>query len=190
MKSIITEDTIKHINDGSLEAFEDLYNTYYAYLCVVAIKYTYDYEIAREIVNDIFVNIWKNHISLTYPILPYLIISVKNRSLNYLKRTHLITVSLNEVDNYLLELKEEFIQSDIHPLKQLLNKEINEQIENAINELPPKCREIFNKYLYENNTYEEIANSMNISTSTVRVQIKIGLTKLKTLLHNKYILLF
>ena len=186
----ITEDTIRNINAGSQEAFETLYNTYYAYLCVVAIKYTYDIEIARELVNDIFVNIWKNHPSLTYPVLPYLVKSIKNRSLNYLKRTHLNTISLSDSDNYLYDLREDLIRSDVHPLRILLDKEINEQIEKAINGLPPKCKRIFIEYLYENKTYEEIAQSMNISTSTVRVQIKIGLTKLRCSLQNPHLFIF
>ena len=51
---------------------------------------------------------------------------------------------------------------------------------------PLKCRDIFVQYLYHNKTYEEIAITNHISSSTVRVQIKIGLAKLRELLGDLY----
>ena len=187
----ITRNTIEDINEGSLQAFENLYNTHYAYMCVVATKYVYDIETAREIVNDVFVNLWQNRQSLSYPILPYLIKAIQNRCINYLRSHRLNTVSLTEEEIYLYDLRESMILSDSHPLQNLINKEINKQIKNAVDELPPRCREIFSQYLYENKSYEEIAQNMNISTSTVRVQVKIGITKIKaSLIDTQLFLLF
>lgn len=187
----ITETTIEDVNEGSLQAFEKLYNSHYAYMCVVATKYVYDIEVAKEVVNDVFVNLWQKRASLSYPILPYLIRSVQNRCINYLRNQRLNTVSLTEEEVYLYDLRESMILSDSHPLQNLINKEIDKQIKQAINQLPPRCRRIFSEYLYENKSYEEIARDMNISTNTVRVQIKIGITKMKASLFNvRFLILF
>ncbi len=73
-----------------------------------------------------------------------------------------------------------------HPLAYLENKEFEEKIYRAVDSLPAKCRDIFVQYLYHNKTYEEIAITNHISSSTVRVQIKIGLAKLRELLGDLY----
>ena len=58
---IVKEDIISRINNGDAKAFEQLYTTFYVYLCAVATKYVYNPEAAREIVNDVFMNVW-NHV--------------------------------------------------------------------------------------------------------------------------------
>lgn len=52
---IVKEDIISRINNGDAKAFEQLYTTFYVYLCAVATKYVYNSEAAREIVNDVFI---------------------------------------------------------------------------------------------------------------------------------------
>lgn len=54
---IVKEDIISRINNGDAKAFEQLYTTFYVYLCAVATKYVYNSEAAREIVNDVFMNV-------------------------------------------------------------------------------------------------------------------------------------
>ena len=53
---IVKEDIISRINNGDAKAFEQLYTTFYVYLCAVATKYVYNSEAAREIVNDVFID--------------------------------------------------------------------------------------------------------------------------------------
>ena len=182
----IRENTITRLNNGDTKAFEILYSVYYVYLCAVATKYIFNPEAAREIVNDVFLNVWNNRSTLTYPIQPYLIRSVQNRCLNHLRQQHLQTVPLSEVQEHLLSIQEQQISAESHPLAYLENKEFEEKIYKAIDQLPKKCRDIFVQYLYHNKSYEEIAQANNISPSTVRVQIKIGLAKLKDHLGDLY----
>ena len=95
-------------------------------------------------------------------------------------------VPFSEVQDGLLAIQEELAATGTHPLAYLENKEMEEKIYEAINQLPPRCRTIFMEYLYHNKTYEEIAQANNITSSTVRGQIKIGLSKLKDLLGDIY----
>lgn len=85
-----------------------------------------------------------------------------------------------------MSIQELQIDADPHPLAYLENKEFEEKIYRAVDSLPAKCRDIFVQYLYHNKTYEEIAITNHISSSTVRVQIKIGLAKLRELLGDLY----
>lgn len=182
----IREDIINRINEGDVKAFELLYTTYYVYLCAVATKYIFNSEVSREIVNDVFINVWNNRSTLVYPVHAYLIRSVQNRSLNHLREKCLQTVSMSDVQEHLLTIQEQQITIESHPLAYLENKELENEIYNAIDQLPKKCRDIFIQHLYHNKSYEEIAQIYNISQSTVRGQIKIGLSKLRELLGDFY----
>ena len=84
---IVKEDIISRINNGDAKAFEQLYTTFYVYLCAVATKYVYNSEAAREIVNDVFMNVWNHHSALIHPVNAYLIRSVRNYCLNYLRNS-------------------------------------------------------------------------------------------------------
>ena len=178
---IVKEDIISRINNGDAKAFEQLYTTFYVYLCAVATKYVYNSEAAREIVNDVFMNVWNHHSALIHPVNAYLIRSVRNYCLNYLRDKRQQEVPLSDVQESLLSIQELQIDADPHPLAYLENKEFEEKIYRAVDSLPAKCRDIFVQYLYHNKTYEEIAITNHISSSTVRVQIKIGLAKLREL---------
>ena len=57
-----------------------------------------------------------------------------------------------------------------------------------VEELPAKCRAIFKASLYEGKTYSEIAEEQNINVTTVRVQMKIALTKLRESLGTPYMI--
>ena len=183
---ILKEEIIRKINQGDPGAFRQLYSAYYTYLCAVATKYIHQAEDAQEIVNDVFLNIWKNKVELTAPVGPYLIRAVKNRCINYITRQKMTEVSLTDVQEQLLTIQEEEVGKDENPLAYLENKELEELIEKAVKTLPPKCRTIFEQHLYQNMSYEEIAKENKIAASTVRVQIKIGLERIKTILGDHY----
>lgn len=183
---IIKEDIIFRINSGDVKAFEQLYDTFYVYLRAVAMKYVYNSESAQEIVNDVFLNVWNNRESLIPPVNAYLVRSIQNRCLNHLRQQRTQEVPLSEVQEGLLSIREQQVMGESHPLAYLENKEFEEMIYGAVNTLPEKCRDIFVQYLYHNKTYDEIAHSNGITSSTVRVQIKIGLSKLRVLLGDYY----
>ncbi len=179
---VVKEDIIARVKGGDAKAFEQLYTTFYVYLCAVATKYIYDPEVAREIVNDVFMNVWNHHSALMYPVNAYLIRSVRNCCLNYLRDRRSREIPLSDVEERLLSIQESQVDAYPHPLAYLENKEFEEKIYRAVDSLPPKCRDIFVQHLYHGKTYEEIAVANHISSSTVRVQVKIGLAKLRELL--------
>lgn len=182
----LSKEIVNQINQGDVKAFKELYTTYYVYLCAVAIKYVFNPETAEEIVNDVFLNVWKNQTQLIHPVNAYLIRAVKNRCLNHLSRNNLQEIPLTDIQEQLLKVQERLIDTEEQPLAYLENKEFEELIYEAVGTLPPKCRLIFEQYLYQNKTYEEIAKQNGIATSTVRVQIKLGLSKIRAILGDFY----
>ena len=132
--------------------------------------------------NDVFLSVWNNRATLTYPLEAYLVSSVQNRCLNYFRKKRLEEVSFSDITESMIDISEQHILSDTNPLAYLENKDLTEKVQEAVDRLPEKCREIFIQHFYYNQSYEEIARMKNIKSSTVRVQIKIALTKLKAML--------
>lgn len=180
----IDENVIQNIAKGEEKAFSLLYDCYYTYLNTVALCYVYNRDVANEIVNDVFINIWHKRSTLAYPIHSYLIQSIKNGCLNQIRAQKTKDRILTEHKKQLLDFQEEYILSNPTPLQYVETKEIENQVKNAIAQLPDKCRNIFEQYLFSGKLPDEIAKEQMISVSTVRVQIKNAMDKLKvSLIH-------
>jgi RNA polymerase sigma-70 factor (family 1) len=175
----ITEKLITDITRGDEKAFSSLYDCYYTYLNTVAIYYVTDREVACEVVNDVFINVWHKRSTLIFPIHSYLIKSVKNGCLNSIRSQKSKDRVLGEHKQHLLDFQEEYILSNPTPLQFVESQEMEAEIRGAINQLPEKCKIIFEQFLFSGKLPEEIASDQLLSVSTVRVQIKNAMDKLK-----------
>ncbi len=180
----IDENVIKSIAKGEEKAFALLYDCYYTYLNTVALYYIFNRDVANEIVNDVFINVWHKRSTLTYPIHFYLVQSVKNGCLNHIRSQRTNERVLNEHKKQLLDFQEEYILSNPTPLQYVETQEIEKEVRNAIAQLPEKCRIIFEQYLFNGKLPNEIAEELFISVSTVRVQLKNAMDKLRLSLNH------
>lgn len=186
----INEKLITQINDGSEEAFSVLYKAYYTYLNAIAIYYLFDKNVSAEVVDDVFLNIWYKRNMLSFPVHSYLIRAVRNGCLNYIRMQGVRQSVHDKHQEQMLEFEESYIASTPVPLQYVELKETEAEIKEAINGLPPKCREVFEAYFYAGKTADEIAIEMSLNVNTVRVQIKNALDRLKlSLKHLLFILL-
>jgi RNA polymerase sigma-70 factor (family 1) len=186
----INENLILKVSKGEEKAFSLLYDCYYTYLNTIALCYIFNKDVANEIVNDVFIHVWHKRQTLVYPIHSYLIQSVKNGCLNHIRAQRTNERVLTEHKKQLLDFQEEYILSNPTPLQYVETQEIEMQVRNAIAQLPEKCRTIFEQYLFGGKLPEEIAKEQLITVSTVRVQIKNALDKLKVSLdHLIFVLL-
>ena len=56
----ISEEIVVRLNRGDMKAFDAIYHAYYLYLCAVVTYYVHDRNVAAELVNDVFVGVWRN----------------------------------------------------------------------------------------------------------------------------------
>lgn len=149
--------------------FELFFRQYYRLALLISVKLTRDLISSEDIVQDAFLNIWRNSdLNLSDPGLKsYLLKSVKNRSLNFIrdKKEHLEFVpDLHE------SVDEEYsFERDEKMAKMLFE----------IDNLPPKCKEIFEMILFKKLKYKEVAKILNISTNTVKTQLSVAYKQLK-----------
>ncbi len=181
----IHKDIIERINKGDEKAFELLYNHYFVYLCSCTNAYIFNANEAQDIVNEVFVNIWHRRGTLNHPIHPYLMQSIRNGSLNYLRS---LRSRENVIDQYreeLLDFQEEYCLTEESPLHDLEIAELENEVRTLVSALPDKCREVFRLFLYDNLSPREIAERYDLSAGTVRVHIKHAMDKIKKMMEGR-----
>lgn len=190
-RDLVDKAIVQQVNKGSEQAFAELYKAYYAYLNAVAIYYLQDKEVAQEVVDDVFLNVWKKRENLVFPIHYYLVRSVQNGCLNYIRSQRALQTALDGHRDEVLFFLEEHILSTSTPLEDVELKETEAEIRRVVDNLPIKMRAVFEAYFYDGKSAEEIAEEMNLSVNTIRVQIKNALDKLKqSLKHLLFIIFF
>lgn len=138
-----------------------------------AFSITRNVDDAEEVVNDVFIAIWERHQDLLgiETLKSYLFRAVKNRCLNQIKRNRL------PFD----EMREEMpIPSKEHTaLDHMVARESGSKINDLIDKLPTKCKQVFLFSRVHELSYKEIAELMDISPKTVENQIGLALKFLK-----------
>jgi RNA polymerase sigma-70 factor, Bacteroides expansion family 1 len=176
------EHFLEKIISGDENALRSLFEKYSRQLFQLAYYYLQTKELAEEVVLDVFTIIWKKRQSLTHVrnIESYLYISIKNQALHYIRRDYYpdkTTVSLYEV---------ELIPESNDPESALLDKEYELLIQEAIDSLPPKCKEVFRLVLSDKLKNREIAELLSISESTVNEHIALAYRRISLYVRKRY----
>ena len=175
---------IERLRNGDSTAFELLFRHYYPGLVVYASKFLQDRTEAEEIVQDFFCRLWekRRNIKMSSSLKSYFFQSVKNRSLNLLRN---IKISQPVISELIQKANKELIfDSDLY-----IASELQSVIEQAVNKLPDKCREVFLMSRFKNMKNDEIAIEMNISKRTVETHISNAIKVLKVELKEFLVLL-
>ncbi len=170
------------IKSGNVYALKSLFMETNKALIKFAFQITHDQHLAEEAVHDVFINIWKNRekIEISSSAKQYLYQSVHNISINKILQQKAKKNSIGELFN------EEAWQllEDQYPVEEYLIEKMEATdtqilVNQLINELPQQCQTIFTLSRIEFLSNKEIAEQLNISTSTVKTQIYRALEKIK-----------
>lgn len=169
--------------NGKQKSFDYFFEKYYQGLCVYAFRILKSNSEAEDLVQDFFVRLLENRktILITDSIKSYFLRSVHNRCLDYI--AHQKVVATHE--NYLLKMMTE----DDFQEYPLLDIELKQKIEKAIQNLPDGIRETFILNRFEGLSYQEIATKENVSVKAVEYRISKALGILRHELGD-YLLLF
>ncbi|OAV45660.1 RNA polymerase sigma-70 factor [Lewinella sp. 4G2] len=150
---------------GESQALDALFRQYYVELCQVANRFVQRESTAEDIVQDFFVSLWEKRATLNAPdnVGSYLRRSIRNRSLNYLRDQKRIPVDDGEVP--------ETIAAQAIGNKEEEGMGLKTRINQAINQLPERCRLVFTMSKLEEMSHREIAQRLDISTKTVENQM-------------------
>jgi len=168
----------------SKQAFEALFKSHFAYLCNFAQQYVQDADTAQDICQKVFIRLWEKRSDMDpqQSIKSYLFTAVKNRCLNHIRdhkkyRSQILDLDCGDID---------FSREDDD---QLAADELQSRIEQALNQLPEKCRQVFEMSRYRQMKYQEIADELDISPKTVEAHMSKALKSLKEALNDYFIIL-
>ncbi len=157
----------------SQESYTDFFDYYFGRLLKFAVSIVKSEILAEEIVLDIFLKLWEQKESLDKikNIETYLFISVRNASINALKKEKKFHFDMLEGAHIQL--------ADYRSAE---NDLIEDEMLSALNEivvqLPSKCKIIFQLMREDGLNRNEVAEILNISVKTVDNQLAIAVKKI------------
>ena len=177
---------------SEIKEFNILYTDYYGLFVRFARTYILDEEDAEDIVMEGLIYYWENRGKLTDQsnIPAYILETIEHKCLNYLRHQRV----REETEQYLTEHQTRVNNLRIATLEacdpqEIFSNEAQRLIQEALNSLPEKTREIFILSRYEGNSYQEIAKQYSLSVKSVEFHISKALKILRAKLKD-YLMVF
>lgn len=172
MQKLPDKELISKIRQNDSLAFRQLFDRHYRLLLGTAINFLKEIDLAKDMVQDVFYQIWKNRSKLDFhsSVEAYLKRAVINRCLTQIKRKKPFVDS------------EELVEkpgNDANALDELALQDLEEALEAGLNSLPERCRTVFVMKRLEGMSQKEIAEALSISTKTVENQMTKAVKVLK-----------
>lgn len=161
----IMEKALFQIDRDNEVEFEKIFKMHFKGLHSYASTLVKDAIMAEEIVQNIFCKLWEkeDQIQIKESVAGYLYRSVYNEGLNYLKH-----LKVREAyHSYAMAQDKSVNQTG----NQVEFQELEERLEKALNELPEKCRTIFQMSRFEELRYQEIADRLGLPVKAVENQM-------------------
>lgn len=175
------QELLERIRHDDEKAFSELFRRYWRKVHMTAYSRVHSKEITEEIVQELFASLWDKRTTLSITHLqPYLFTAVKYKALNYIE-SKLIH------DKYWEYYKHFVPQQENATAVTVEYNELRAAIEEGIQHLPEKAKQVFRLNRLEGHSIPEIATLLNLSEKTIQYHITKSLKKLRLHLKN-YIL--
>lgn len=170
--------------EGHFDAFEGIFNAYWDALYQYALRILESEEDAQDLIQDLFTELWerREYLEVNTHIRVYLFSAVRKKILRKfrddgLKQKHLEKFVLHS------ELRSELT------LNTLIHKDILSQLQEDLQALPVKEKEVFECYYFEELSIREIAEKNGTAEQTVRNQLNNAHRKALPLIHKLLMML-
>lgn len=168
---------IRQLIEGDTMAFSHLFSYYKSQVFYYCVHFVRDKEIAEDITQDIFLTIWEKRgvLNADGSFSAFLYTIARNRIYDIFR-------SLSAQSVLYERLMEQAIDSVSEVEQSLEEKNIQELIMQALEQLSPRQREIFELSRSKGLSHKEIAQQLGLSVFTVQDHIKNALEKIRTYL--------
>ena len=170
---MLTPELVEQVRAGDRGAFERLFRMWYSRLADYAFRVSGSRDGAEDVVQDVLIAVWHRREAIpdASKLPAYLHRAVRNRALNQIR-------DLSTADRAATELGAESREAP-HADADVLERELSDAIGSALAELPPRTREIFQLSREQGLTYQQIAETLEISVKTVETLMGRGLRVLR-----------
>lgn len=179
---MITPQNFKLFRKGDRKVFKLIFETFYKPLHIFAVKYVKDSELAEDLVQEVFVKLWEKRETLVdaLTVKAFLYMSVKNKALNHFRHQKVIDAHQKEM---LMDKSSELFFKN-----HLIEEETYRMLLQAVEALPEQTRKVC--VLSMNGAQNaQIADELDLSTSTVKYHKNQALSILKKRLEKQLFLL-
>jgi RNA polymerase sigma-70 factor (family 1) len=175
------EELLALLKNGQEDAFDLLYYRYRNKLVAIAYNRLKSKEVAEELVQDVFTDIWQKRFSLQLrnKLSSYLCTAIKYTVLDHIRKQ-------KNNDKYIAEMLKTVDNASPSIEEVLYVDELDYHLNKSIDSLPEKCREVFILSRFEDYSVREIAEKLNISPDTAKYHIAQALKKLRVNLKHIY----
>ena len=173
---------MQRVNVNDSKALEALYNRYSPLLYTLIKKIVIDEEIAKDVLSDVFVIIWRKIDLFDFNsnnVYTWIVTITRNKAIDTIRRAR----NSPEMEPYNDEYENKEIipklSQTFDPLDLETANNIKDGIEAAFNKLTDAQQFVIDLAYYEGLTQKEIAERLKIPIPTVKSKIKIALSNLK-----------
>jgi len=169
------------VRNDSMEAFEELYNRYWKSLYSFAYKRVRSKEISEEIVQEFLANLWAGRKTLVIKTSfeGYIYTAVRNLVFNYIAKE-----TRRKAYSHFVQLFK--VDTDNSTEETINTRDLQQNIEKGLNNLPEKCRSVFELSRRENKSNKEIALELGISEKTVESHLTKAIKRLRVTLNSAF----
>ena len=176
----------QRLKDGDERALENIYREHVDALLRYGGQFSRDVELLEDCVHDLFVELWRNRRGLSDNdnIRPYLLVALRRKVVRQIRRRQ---KTQNEFDQKELDfLAVPGIESSI------IGREISEEkaaaLKKAMAQLSKRQREALYLKYFEEMSYEEICEALEINYQSVRNLVSAGIRALRDSLTTLWII--
>ncbi|NOW93517.1 RNA polymerase sigma factor [Mucilaginibacter sp. SG564] len=154
--------SITAFQSGDMGAFNHVFNFFYKRVCFFAAGIVNE-NFVEDIVQDAFVKLWERRGNFTdlNVIKAFLYLTTKNSCINSYRHQKVV----DKFENALVETIEQ--PNIIH---QLIEAEVLEEVQRAVEQLPPGYRKVIYLSYFEGLSNQETADYLQVSINTVKTQ--------------------
>lgn len=168
------KDIISPSKINSETNFGHFYNTYYKRFVRYAYYYVNDLPTAEDMTHDALLYFWENKHKLSdqVDVTGYILQSVKNKCLNYLKHLQVkmeYTKQRMELCNWEVETRIMTLEDESY--SSIFTHDMMRIVMDSLSELPEQTRHIFVMHRLENKTRKEIATLLGVSQQKIDYHI-------------------
>lgn len=169
------ENFIKNLVEGSDQAFQVLFEHYWSHVFGTVKKLVKSPELAEDISQEVFAKVWKQRqeFAVINNIQAYLYTVAKNTTLDALRKNILVTDNIEHLIHY-------FKDNSLTPQQRLEYRELQQNIQEAIDLLPEKLKQVFTLSRFDGLSHDEISKKLNISITSSKTYIVRALRLIKS----------
>ena|SRR5687767_10789537 len=151
-------------------SFEELFRQQYPFVCQIVYRFVGDKSKVEDIAQDIFAELWlkKDHIYIHTSVSAYMRRMAISRALNYIRDTK--KYNWDDLDTA-SDAMPDYVYQAPTAIQNIEENELKQRLTAAINQLPEKCRIVFQLSRDEELSYSGISRQLSISIKTVENQI-------------------